>query len=379
MRLALAGTDALRVTRALRSAGLNLHDLPHADLCDPDPSPRRRFRPDQLNLELLCLQNPPTEGHRLNIAVPSQAAALRSRCVTNTIMAPSAIPPESFLEVGDGVQIPCPELLFIQMGSQMQPAIQLALGMELCGSYSRDACYPTDGRAIFGLAPATSQLRISVFLEQCHRIRGIQASRQIVSYVCDNAWSPMEGSSASLLSLPFGCMGYGLAPVVLNKREIGMVDLPGMKRDRVPDILFAGTHVGFNYDSELHLELGSIVRAATQSALEPQSLLLANALDTTVKSVRNKYLDDRRRDRELWAQGLEVMPITLEDLAEKGGFDRLAAWAMQRIESEGARDLSEQWSALRSGELSEARQQLVWSMLPGKRGHAARTKLAARK
>ena len=100
-------------------------------------------------------------------------------------------------------------------------------------------------------------------------------------------------------------------------------------------------------------------------------------LASATRAVRNKFLDDRRRDRELLASGLQVIPITSEDLYEPGGLDQVAKWTISRIEAEGSRELGLQRAALGSPALTADRQELIWSLLPGPIGDRARAKRRA--
>lgn len=376
MRLAIAGLDAVRVLRALRGEGVDLRSLPHADLCVPDATPGKRFRAGNLDLDVLRLNEAPTKDHPLCVMVPSRKDALRAGWASNVLVRPTSVPAGSFIEVGNGIQIPCPELLYLQMGVRMMPAIQLAFGLELCGSFSRDAERPIGGDARFGVPSVTDVAHIMVYLGQCRSVQGISEARRLAPYLSDNAWSPMEAIVASLLSLPFVDLGYDLAPLELNRRVEGDRLTPGARDSRVPDIVFAGTSVGFNYDGSGHLGLDELAEAVAQAALNPGDPLLSQRVDEVKQGVRAKYVDDNRRDRELLAQGMQVIPVSYEDLVEEGGMDRLALWAIGRIESEGGRDLSRQRGALSSPALTHRRQLLVWSLLPGSLGRNARAELA---
>lgn len=379
MHLTLAGTDALRVLRALRCNKTDVGALVRGDLEPPNPDPFKRFRANRLDLQKLLLDKPPSQQHPLQITTPSREDNLRAGFVRNIVVPTGNVPPNSFIDVGDGIQIPCPELIFLQVTSQMMPLIQLALGMELCGDFSRDPQNPTDGSPVLGLAPVTSARRIQTYLSSCQSLPGLNQARYIASFLSDNAWSAMEGAVGALFSLPFGYLGYDLAPLTLNKRITSTSSMLSDKDSRVPDILFQGSHVGLNYDGGDHLALGEIVDAATDAVLHPEDAIASANLQTTVKRVREKYVDDHRRDRELWAQGLMVMPITIEDVREKGRLDSIASWVMDQLEAEGARDLSTQRAMLQSPAIARARQRVIWSLLPGELGRKARIGLVQAK
>lgn len=381
MRLAVAGLDAVRILRGLRCEGVDIARLPRAPLCTPDPSPFQRMRSGRLDLEALRLAQPPSKERRLAVAVPSPEQAVRAGFIRNVVVNPDDVPRDSFMEIGGGIQIPCPELLFVQMGACMLTPIHLAFGMELCGGFSRDAAAPLEGDAAFDLRPATSRERVLAYLASCRNVTGATRARKLGRLVCDNAWSPTEAAIAALLVLPWHEVGYGLGPLELNKRVTASGPMARGKSSRVPDILFSGTRVGFNYDGGGHLDLDRVAGAASQAALMPDDARTRRDLGRAIGEVRAKYADDRRRDRELWSQGYEVMPVMSEDLREEGGLDRLVSWAIGRLEAQGAeankgRDLASCRKMLSQPIARRMRQQLVWSLLPGERGREARKAVA---
>lgn len=375
MQLTLAGLDALRILRALRCQGVDVSRLPRADLQVPDPSPYQRFRANHFDLDALLLGASPTPERPLRVCVPSRSVKLRASFFRCAIVAQENVPTGSFLELGSGLQIPCPELVFLQVTDSMLPVIQLALGFELCGGFSRNPNNPIQESSRLGVEPVTTAERVVAYLDTCRNLPGLVEARYLARYLCDNAWSPMEAASAALFSLPFDELGYDLAPLTLNRRLENASNMPGHKASRVPDIMFTGTHIGLNYDGAEHLDLDGIAAAAQNTVRNTDSPSSNHSLQSAIKQVRDKYVDDHRRDRELLSQGLIVLPITIEDIREPGGLDAIAAWVIEQMEKEGSRDLSLQKSTLKSPALARARQQVVWSLLPGRRGRAARRRL----
>ena len=127
----------------------------------------------------------------------------------------------------------------------------------------------------------------------------IWQSREALPYLLGNAWSPIEAIIAQMIVLNPCESGYGLGEIELNRR-VGAAK----KGSRVPDILFAGTHVGLNYDGGVHFGLEDVVAAA---GTEGERAAIAAA--------RAKIVGDKRRDRELLANGYAVLPVTSEDLS----------------------------------------------------------------
>lgn len=332
MRIALNGLTALKAWRSIRSgkaAGAIIGQ--RASLAKPDPSPAQRWTPRCFDLGLIGLDGAPSKDHPINIAVPEARLRVRTTGVASTTY--TKLPEGAFVEVGGGIQIACPELVFLEMGLQMTPVVQLLLGYELCGTYSRDPQDPRNGDVVYGLEPLTTPERIAAFAQGCGRIHGAAQSREMLAHVLPNAWSPMEALVAALLELDHGHLGYDLGPLELNPRV-----QTGENSTRVPDILFTGTRLGINYDSSMHLD------------------------------DRDRLVDDKRRTRELLSAGVYVLPMTSEDLSEKGGFDRLACQVMDFLEASEGHGVSRQRAFMARKRVQKERQKLIWSLMPGDRG-----------
>ena len=360
MQIALAGRSALAATRSLRAAGTNLSRLPRVDLPNPSPAPAQRWTRKAFGDSAWSFACNGT----LEVAVPEARLRIRTTGISCTVHSEN-LPPQSYLDAGDGLFVPCPELLFIEMGKHLSPIAQTLLGMELCGTYTRPGAY--------GLRAVTSTEQIRVYLRSAARISGVHQARSASSRVFDNAWSPMEAIVSAIVSLPLYEMGYGIRRLVLNPRAEDGV-LAGR---RIPDMLVEGTDVGLNYEGEGHLDLGSIVSAATEATLNPQSGTSQQSLDASVARVREKYVDDMRRDRELWQAGLTVFPITKEDLHQEGAMDSLMLSVYSAIERSSGRDMRRQRDFILDRRFRHERQLRIWSLLPGEIGRAAREELLA--
>lgn len=345
---------ALRVYRCARETLPTLrHELP-----EPDPAPRMRWTGSAVPLDALGLATVPSEARSVDVIVPSAGSRVRASFFSCRVL-PTGLPEDSFVSLGNGLCIPCPELLFLQLADIMTPEAHALLGYELCGTYSRSATDPRGGEAVYGIPPVTSVEKISGYLGACGRRRNVILARQSLKWVRDNAWSPMEAIVALMALLPTSANGYGLGDVSLNVRHGTTPELVrlGCKGSRVPDIEVLGTHVGFNYDSHAHLNLDSIVEAALNG--DPSSAM---------RDVREKYLDDLKRNRELAAMGCVILPVTPNDLFAPGGLDTVmleAALAMEEFDGRSAAHLR---ACLRSPTPTNRRQKLVWSLLPWPEG-----------
>ena len=287
----------------------------------------------------------------------------------NTVYASEqVIPPNSFVQIGPDLAVSCPELLFAEMATVLDLPQLLMLGHELCGEFSRDAGNPLNGPVTYWLKPVTTREKIGAYLEQTRWLPGATLAWRALELLSDNAWSPTESVAATIASLPIAECGYELSPCVMNRRVAASEALApaAATSSRVPDILFGDTNVGINYDGAVHLDLDSVVKAAMELERNPGSSATAVALDEVVRSVRAKAVDDIRRNRELAAAGYIVFPVTKEDLYEEGGFDRVMVQVIEALEVFARRDMGMYRSMMQSKFLSTKRQELIWSLLPGK-------------
>ena len=354
MRLSVNKSSGLRLLRDLRRRQV-LTALRRCDPLVPDPRPRQRWRAELVPTGELALDGPPSEHRPLEIAVPGRAFRPRASFFLSTVYG-AGLPHEAFLDLGNGLAVAGPELLFLEMAPVMPAPAHVMLGYELCGTFGRDPCRPRTGDVTFDLAPATNVDRIRGFVRGCRyfgHARSLALER--LAYVADNAWSPMEAVLATMLALPVEEYGYGLGPVALNVRRENAPYLVerGSPSSRVPDIELVGSPLGFNYDGRAHFDLASIAASRTESEL-------ARAL----RLVREKYVDDLRRNRELAASGLVVLPVTSEDLFHEGGCDALVFEALSLLRALGRGAPASSWLTLESAPLVERRQETLWSILP---------------
>ncbi|WP_455138367.1 hypothetical protein [Thermophilibacter sp.] len=354
MLLPVDRLTALRALRVYRRAG-GAPPAERIDLPEPDASPRTRWTPGLIPIERLALAEPPDVARPIEVAAPSAASRLRGSFVRCSVRSTS-LPPRSFVSLGDGLVTPCPELLFLELADVMTPAAHALLGYELCGTYARDPADPRLSDVVHGLRPVTTTERIARYLDEVGRRPGSVLARRNLAHVADNAWSPMEAIVAFMARLPVHELGYELGGIVLNERHEAAPQLVqlGIASSRVPDIEVVGTHVGFNYDSHAHLDLDAIVEAA-----------LSGDASDSVREVREGYLDDIRRNRELAAQGRIILPVTPEDLFARGGLDAVMLEAAQLANELGDSDdaLGNVAVAL-DPSYARPRQLFLWSLLP---------------
>lgn len=353
MRLALRGLTALRALREFRRAGGRMPDT-RVELPDSDPSPQQRWTPRLIPLERLALDDPPTMDAPIEVVVPTPRRRLQASFFSCRVQ-PRRLPRLAFVDLGDGLLVPCPELLFLQLSEVLMPEVLSLLGYELCGSYVRDPRDPRCGPVAYDVEPVTTVEKIAGFLGECGEFKGVLEARRSLDLVADNSWSALESVIALLASLPIYECGYGFGRVRLNVRHAAGPELVslGQKGSRVPDIEVVGTHVGFNYDGHDHFDLKSIADAALRGGAEE-----------AIRAVHKKYRDDVKRNRELAAAGRLILPVTSQDLFERGGLDAVmleAALAMREFDGVSPTTVL---MALHDKRYSVRRQILIWALLP---------------
>ena len=350
---------ALQIMRSMRSSGVSA--WPRTDLASPALPERHRWTRAKLNPMRFGGDGATS---KIYVAVPSGDDRLGCSAAVSTVYQ-TGLPPASMISLPDGNAMSSPELLFVEMGTLMSPLVQVLLGMELCGTFSRNSLDPRRGDITYGIKPATTVENIKRFLDKAVGIWGLEQARRTIKIVRDNAWSPMEAIVAAMAMAPISELGYGMGGVTLNPRidQDPTLVSTGARQSRVPDMLFDGSNVGINYDGRGHLDLESIAAVASQTARQDDREtddLLAN----TLRTVRAKSIDDLRRDRELAAMSYVVLPATSEDLFGTGALDALMTEVMLTLEHFASADMKKQRLALQNDALRERRQRLLWSLLP---------------
>lgn len=366
MRITFNKLTALHVLRAWRSSGRTL-TADRRGLEKSVVGPRKYWTRRRIAacLEFVGVSLSDVRG-RVQVMVPRPGARIRSQTARNTVYV-RGLPANSVVELRAGVRIPCPELLFIELGAIMPPAVQLLVGLELCGRFSRDARDPRDGKITYGIKPVTTADRIRSYVSAARDLAGLEQSRRVAEWLMDEAWSAQEALLNGLARMPLHELGYELGEMQLNPRLVARGPITSLvnKKSRVPDSLVRDTNVGFNYDGGAHF--GEDGSEAPDAGLVDGSAFVA---------MREAMVADKRRDRDLLVQGLSVLPVTKEDFYERGGIDRVMLQAMSLLERTGQRDFSKQKRMLRRPRLANERQRLIWSLLPGRRGKELSRELA---
>lgn len=320
MGLTLSHLSALDITRTLRSEGRNLREMESIPLRSPSPWVGKRWSKRDFDPSVWQWLAPSRE-FPMDVLVPKGTRSLRMKNV-NVHMAWKDLPRRSVLQIDENTSIVCPELLFLQASSFLSLPALVMLGLELCGHFSRSAEAPLEGKAAIEIPVATCVKEIASFLDFAGHQNGIARAKDALRYVSDHALSPPEAVLASMYSLPPKECGYGMGPVVLNKRIC--TDGKHKAKSRYPDLLFSFAPLGINYDGEDHLDLQGLVQAAREAerADGEQKAAAEKKLNEKMRAVRAKVVDDTRRNRQLATKGYFVLPTTKEDLYGNGCLDR---------------------------------------------------------
>lgn len=215
MQLSLDKQSALRALRAIRCGKTPQVNRPIVRMEKAPPrSPqrpdvRKRWSPAAAHLDWLGMPQP-TQRTPLYVAVPSDLSRIRARFFSCTIHS-TGLPDDAFLDIGNGIQIASPELLFVEFATVMIPQVLVLLGYELTGRYSRDASSPRLGPVTYGVSPLTTVEKIEDFMARCHGIPGLCSARKCIKYVSNNSWSPTESLIAAMAALQLRAWDMALA------------------------------------------------------------------------------------------------------------------------------------------------------------------------
>lgn len=362
MPIAFNNRTALSILRAIRCGALTVSGVRrYVELPGPSPLTGKRWTRKRLLDELPGNLPAVLTGSTLAVAVPKATRRVQAKGVENTVYE-QPLPKEAFVRIGKGPVVSSPELLFFEMREELDVLGLALLGMELCGGYSLP--WGSSGEATFNVKSVSTAEKIRKFVGKMPRLPGVGKAQEAAALVRDNCWSPMEAPIVAFAGGGPSGLGYDVGEVVVNRREKARNPDLATKEARVPDIMFAGTPVGINYDGGGHFDIDRVARAALAAAGDAGRANIWEELETTKREVRAKYADDRRRERDLWADGLTVFTATKEDLYEEGALDLLMAQVIEAIRRTTGKDMGSQLEALRDPGLSRRRQELLRSALP---------------
>jgi len=365
MSITLSHSSALAVLRMLRAEGVNVAEMSSTAVAIPSTWVGKRWTMREFDPSHWRWPQP-TKNEPLHVLVPKDARHIRMSTVKTHVLW-SGNASAAALWVDSHASIVRPEILFLQMAEELPLPSLVMLGYELCGNFSRDAVNPINGYATLEIPTATSVEKLAGYLSECAGARGVAKARKALDYVSDNALSPMEALLGMMYSLPPDESGYGMGTVTLNERvSVGKPDESDRMRARYPDLSFSFAPVGINYDGEDHLDLAGLVRAARVAAVAEgeERTKAEDSLRMKMNAVREKVVDDNRRNRQLAASGRIVFPVTKEDVCGWGNLDELTRQILQCAQSVFGADVSKYMQTLEDTDRERDRYALLTSFLP---------------
>lgn len=212
-------------------------------------------------------------------------------------------PARSFCKVRKGVYVCSPEFIFLLSASRLSLHALIALGCELCGTYSLFNDSP-DG---IKHAQITDVDSLGKYLDSASRVRGIKQAHRALRYVKDMSASPRETDLYMMFCLPSSLGGFGLKGAALNTPitvEGTARRLTGM--DHItPDLFWEKGPLAVEYEStEQH---GSYISLAELRKMNQE-----------------KLASDSERRRTYWALKIPVLTITNGEFIKYDEVERIA-------------------------------------------------------
>lgn len=192
----------------------------------------------------------------IDISVNNKSARRRQEAVRYHVAA-NDLPGNSVVSVRKGVGVSSPESCFLQMAEQLTLAELIALGLELCGSYSLyNHNEPRDNtsQGFYSRPPLTTIKKLAAFVSKTEGRRGHKKAERSLRYIGDNSASPQETILSILLTLPYNLGGYGLPMPKLNARIVpkGAAKLSSSKRSYYCDLYWPEYMLAVEYDSDTY-------------------------------------------------------------------------------------------------------------------------------
>lgn len=183
----------------------------------------------------------------VEVLVPSKACCSKTSLLSTRVIG-FPLPPYSFCRARGNVYVCSPTLLFLLAASRRSLHELIAVGLELCGTYS-----PRDGKPAKTDHDAICDVRtLRDYTASAGNVRGIQLARRALQYIQDGSASPRETDAYMMYCLPSSLGGFGLDGVELN-RSIDMkkyaqaiTKLPYI----TPDLFWPGSEVALEYESD---------------------------------------------------------------------------------------------------------------------------------
>lgn len=207
------------------------------------------------------------------------------------------------------------ELLACQIRSgQVDHSVALfrliALGSELCGTYSRDPARPYEGKIEYDVLPVCNAGAIRDFLKGCRRMRGIVLAREAAGYLVDGFRSPLECEFYYSLTLPARLGGIAFPKPLVNKR-LKIRDRPG--------------YLGSKDDGSRRSLVRHTRLTPDMQWSFPEVGLAMEVDGVSCHTDTKTFLDDRQRDQDYVLYGYKPLRVTYENVSSVEDLERFLA------------------------------------------------------
>lgn len=240
---------------------------------------------DLLNLTGLGLSSP-SVAEPLHVLVSAEAVRGRSKSVLPTAWN-GGLPKGSFREVNKDTYVSSPEFVFLQMARVLDVVSLIELGMELCGTYRREAL---GGQTTYDQPALTTPRKLAKFLEEAGQAYGVKVARQALKYVAPNSASPFETIVYLLLCLPRRLGGYAFPAPKLNVGiKLGKRGRKHtLRRSSVPDLYWQDAKL----DLECHGKVHERQKTRTEDSMRRKALerMDVEVIELTYDEVKDQNL-----------------------------------------------------------------------------------------
>lgn len=173
----------------------------------------------------------------------------------------------------------------------------MGFGMELCGTYARDAFEPFKADCSYGIEPIGDAAQVACGVANASGARGVVLAREAAQYLRNGLASPLEVQVLLGMCLPPRLGGAGLPEPLINtaaswpKGTVGLLNHQTMR----PDYQW------------------------------PAYSLACEADGWGPHSGRQAFTEDRNRQQDYGVCGITMIPVTQEDVATPAGLEGFLA------------------------------------------------------
>lgn len=215
-----------------------------------------------------------------------------------------------FLKATPNVVLPAPELCFIQCCEKLSFAGALALGLELCGTFSMsealegERAADDDDPGYHECEAAMTVRSLTKAIAQLPNMNGVRTASKVACCLLDNARSPMEAIVAGIFHPSFLRGGFGIKDMLLNYQipfDRAAEDVSDMTH-AICDAYIPSAKVTLEYNGSYHDE-------------------------------PNARIHDERRSLGLTALGITTLPLNHDTLQNVDALEAVAASYMNAKEN----------------------------------------------